>query len=181
MAAARAAGADAVVACLHWSLEFESWPVSNVVAMGHRLVELGIDVIIGNHPHGIQPIERHAYKDGATGEAKEGLIMYALGDLVTVRDKVLPNSHLGLLARLTFSKGREAGRETTRVSRLEILPTYLFPRMRRGSCEDFRLLDLRKLAEALREGRNEHGLSRRQARDVPRLEALMKRLLGPAL
>ncbi len=30
VAAARAAGADAVVACLHWSLEFESYPIKNV-------------------------------------------------------------------------------------------------------------------------------------------------------
>ncbi|MBL8965637.1 MAG: CapA family protein, partial [Spirochaetaceae bacterium] len=44
VAAARAAGADAVVACLHWSLEFESYPTSDVVAMGHRIVELGVDL-----------------------------------------------------------------------------------------------------------------------------------------
>lgn len=181
VAAARAAGADVVVACLHWSLEFESWPVRHVVETGHRLIELGIDLIIGNHPHGIQPIERHRYADLSTGEAREGLILYALGDLVTVRDRLLPNSHLGLLARVTMTKGLSRGREVTRVSRLEVLPTYLFPRMRKGVCEDFRLLDLRGLAADLGEGGNEHGLSRRQARDVPRLEALMERLLAPAL
>ena len=181
VAAARAAGADAVVACLHWSLEFESYPTRNVVAMGHRLVELGIDLIIGNHPHGIQPIERHSYVDSATGEAREGLILYALGDLITVRDGILPNSHLGLLARVRIAKGRKGGRDCARIAGLEILPTYLFPRMRGKTCEDFRLLNLRALAAELRAGHNRHGLSRSQARDVPRLEALMRRLLAPAL
>lgn len=181
VAAARAAGADAVVACLHWSLEFESYPTRNVVAMGHRLIELGIDVIIGNHPHGIQPIERHSYVDRATGGPREGLILYALGDLITVRDGILPNSHLGLLARVRIAKGRKDGRECARIAGLEVLPTYLFPRMRGKACEDFRLLDLCTLAAELRAGQNRFGLSRTQARDVPRLEALMKRLLSPAL
>jgi hypothetical protein len=179
--AARAAGADAVVACLHWSREFESWPTRSLVETAHALVELGIDVIVGNHPHGIQPIERHSYADRATGEAKEGLIFYALGDLVTVRDGILPNSHLGLLSRVRIAKGRSGGRELARINGLELLPTYLFPRMERGRCADFRVLDLRALAAALREGRNDFGLSRSQARDLPRLEALMRRLLDPAL
>ena len=181
VAAARAAGADAVVACLHWSLEFESWPTRHLVELGQRLVELGIDVIIGNHPHGIQPIERHSYVDRSTGLAREGLILYAMGDLITVRDGILPNSHLGLLARLRISRGRSGGKDRVRVSGLEVLPTYLFPEMRKGKCVDFRILDLRKLAADLREGRNPQGLSRRQARDVPRLETLMRRLLDPAL
>lgn len=181
VAAARAAGADAVVACLHWSLEFESYPIKTVVALGQSLIEMGIDVIIGNHPHGIQPIQRHGYVDSQTGEAREGLIFYALGDLITVRDKILPNSHLGLLARIRIAKGRSQGKDCVRIRGLEVLPTYLFPRMQKGKCRDFRLLDLRRLAAGLREGRNDFGLSPRQARDVPRLEALMQKLLGPAL
>jgi hypothetical protein len=181
VAAARTAGADAVVACMHWSLEFESWPTRGLMDTAHRLVELGVDVVIGNHPHGVQPIERHAYRDAASGEEREGLIFYAMGDLITVRDRVLPNSHLGLLARIRISKGRAGGRTRTRVSGFELLPTYLFPRMRRGRCADFRLLDLLKLAAELRSGWERHGLSRRQAREVPRLEALARRLIGPAL
>jgi len=181
VAAARAAGADAVVACLHWSLEFESWPTRRLVETAHRLVELGIDVIVGNHPHGIQGVERHAYADRATGEAREGLVFYALGDLITVRDRILPNSHLGLLARVKISKGMAGGKERVRLSGLELLPTYLFPRIRGKRCEDFRVLDLQKLAEDLRAGRNGQGLSRAQAREIPRLEALAHRLLGSAL
>ncbi|MDP3178383.1 MAG: CapA family protein [Spirochaetaceae bacterium] len=181
VAAARAAGADAVVACLHWSLEFESFPTRHLVDMGHRLVEFGIDLIIGNHPHNAQPIERHVYVDAITGERREGLILYALGDLLTIRDGILPNSHLGLLARVRIAKGRVGGKERARIAGLEILPTYLFPRMKRGSCEDFRLLDFRKLAAELRAGINRHALSRAQARDVPRLEALMLKLFSAAL
>ncbi|HOX33730.1 MAG TPA: CapA family protein [Spirochaetales bacterium] len=181
VAAARAAGADAVVACLHWSLEFEAYPVRHLVETAHRVVELGVDLVIGNHPHNVQPIERHAYLDAATGERREGLVLYALGDLLTLRTTVLPNSHLGLLARVRFAKGESGGRELTRIAGLELLPTYLRPRMRGGRCEDFRLHDLLKLAAELRAGRNPHGLSRAEGRELLRLEALATRLLGPGL
>jgi len=179
--AARAAGADAVVALLHWSLEFESFPLRNVVETGHRILELGVDVIIGNHPHGVQPIERYTYVDGVSGRNREGLIIYALGDLVSFRRKDVPNSRLGNLARIRLSKRREDGGTRTAVSSLEILPTYLYSRLEDRKCRDFRILDFRKLVRELDEGMNRFGLGRAQLREVRRLEGLMKKVLGPAL
>jgi poly-gamma-glutamate synthesis protein (capsule biosynthesis protein) len=183
--AAREAGADAVVALLHWSLEFESFPVRNLVDMGHRLIELGIDVIVGNHPHGVQPIERYSYVDRASGPGpgrrREGLILYAMGDLVSYRRRDVPNSRLGALARIRISKGRAGGEEVTRVSSLELLPTYLYSRDKGGACRDFRLLDFRKLMGELRAGKNRFGLGPYRIKELRRLEALMYRVLGAAL
>ena len=176
VASARAAGADAVVACLHWSLEFESYPIRNVVDMGHKIMELGVDVIIGNHPHNVQPIEKHSYVDKATGERKDGLIFYALGDLITVREKILPDSHLGLLSRVRISKGRAGGKACTRIAGLELLPTYLYPRMEDGVCKDFRILDFMNLLNELREGNNRFGFGQGQKREIRRLEAHMKEI-----
>lgn len=180
VAAARAAGADAVVALLHWSLEFESYPVRNVVNMGHKLIELGIDVIIGNHPHNVQPLEKYTYTDGATGARREGLILYALGDLLSVH-KTLPNSRLAMLARLRIAKGRTGGKDRVLVSGLEILPVYLYVKKEKDVCEDYRVLDFRKLARELHEGRNRHGLRRAQVRELFRLEGLMNKVLHAAL
>ncbi len=200
---ARAAGADAVVALLHWGLEFESYPVRNGVDMGHRLIELGIDVIVGNHPHNVQPVEKYAYTDKATGARREGLILYALGDLLSIH-RTLPNSRLSSLARIRISKGRTGGADKTgsadggasagnassagvsgaecvRVSSLEILPVYLYVRKVKGECVDYRLLDFRKLAGELRAGRDRFALGRAKTREVFRLEALMKKILGAAL
>lgn len=174
--AARAAGADAVVALLHWGVEFESYPATNMVAMGHRLIELGIDVIVGNHPHNVQPMERYAYVDGR-GERREGLILYALGDLLSIH-RTLPNSRLGCLARVRISKDRIGG---VRVSSLEILPIYLYARKRRGLCVDYRLLDFRKLVGELRAGHNRFSLGGSEKREIFRLEVLMDKVLYAAL
>jgi hypothetical protein len=43
------------------------------------------------------------------------------------------------------------------------------------------VLDFRKLAGELRAGNDRFGLGRAKAREVFRLEALMKNVLGPAL
>lgn len=179
VAAARAAGADFVVALLHWGLEFEAYPVRNQVEMGHRLLELGIDVIIGNHPHNVQPMERYGYTDKTTGERKEGLILYALGDLLSIH-RTLPNSRLGCLVRLRLSKGRASGVESLRVSSLEVFPIFLYVRKRGKEVLDYRVLDFRRLAAELHEGRDRFALGPTRVREVFRLEGLLNRVLFAA-
>jgi poly-gamma-glutamate synthesis protein (capsule biosynthesis protein) len=144
------------------------------------LVELGVDVVIGNHPHNVQPIERHGYRDPSTGKRKEGLILYALGDLLSIH-RTLPNSRLASLARIRISKGKAAGVESVRATSLELLPVYLYVRKTKGTCTEYRVLDFRKLAGELRSGIDRLRLGRLKAREIFRLETMMHRVLGPAL
>jgi poly-gamma-glutamate capsule biosynthesis protein CapA/YwtB (metallophosphatase superfamily) len=137
-------GADVVIACLHWSLEFESYPVRHLIDTGHRLMELGIDVILGNHPHVLQPMERYRFTDPNTGVDKDGLIVYAHGDLVSYLSMV-PNSMVGNVVRLTFAKGVEAGQSVSRIAHMDFTPVYHGATFVDGLCVDFRLLDFAKL------------------------------------
>ena len=75
---ARQRGAEFVVLCLHWGLEYEGFPLVSQIETAHRLAECGVDVICGNHPHMLQPAERYVW-----GEQRECLIAYALGDLLS--------------------------------------------------------------------------------------------------
>lgn len=52
---------------------------------------------------------------------------------MSYRRKDVPNSRLGNLARINISKGKAGGEVLTRVSSLEILPTYLYSRDARNS------------------------------------------------
>ena len=176
---AKAAGADAVVACLHWSLEYESYPTEQLIETAHRLAESGIDVIIGNHAHSVQPIECYRHKDGGTGEEKRSLIIYALGDLVS-SNQPGTDSNLGNLAKFRISKGRSGGKACVRVNSLEILPIYIYHRMEGGECVDFRLLDLARLSDGIRAGKNTIPVTEDEGKDILRLERLAKKLFGPA-
>ena len=57
----KAAGAEATVVYLHWGEEYK-WktgegPNANQTAMAQKLCDMGVDVIVGGHPHVVQPVD----------------------------------------------------------------------------------------------------------------------------
>lgn len=164
-------GADVVVVCLHWGLEFESYPVQHLIDTGHRLMDLGIDVILGNHPHVVQPLERYRFTDPYTGNTKDGFIVYAHGDLAS-QLSLVPNSMLGNIVRLTLAKGIEAGQPVTRVAHVDFMPIYHRATFVDGHCVDFRLLDFGKLLRAA-----ERTSGGRDRRELQRLAVLADKVL----
>ena len=59
VAALRAAGAEFVIAALHWGDE-GSYDVNNLQKeQGHAAIDAGADVVIGSHPHTLQPCEEY--------------------------------------------------------------------------------------------------------------------------
>lgn len=170
---ARERGADVVVVSLHWGMEYESFPLQLGVDMGHRIMECGVDVILGNHAHTIQPAERYRFTDPFSGEAKEGLILYALGDLMPCLSYDM-NSLLGNLAKIRISKGLLGGREVTRVTNLQIMPFFAYAQNNTGkSVEDFRLLDLVKLNREVLAGEYRYPFTKRDVKQIKRLGRLM--------
>ena len=75
---AAAAQADAVVVSVHWGVEYDSQPRAEDVALAHALVEAGALVVLGHHPHVLQPIELHRRTDG-----RVGVVAYSLGNFVS--------------------------------------------------------------------------------------------------
>ena len=75
---AAAAGGDAVVVSLHWGVEYDSQPRAEDIELAHALVDAGALVVLGHHPHVLQPIELHRAPDG-----RVGVIAYSLGNFVS--------------------------------------------------------------------------------------------------
>jgi len=75
---AAAALADAVVVSLHWGVEYEPQPRSEDVELAHAIVEAGALVVLGHHPHVLQPIDLYRRRDG-----RVGVIAYSLGNFVS--------------------------------------------------------------------------------------------------
>lgn len=63
---------DFVVVSLHWGIEYQSKPTRQQVEWAHRLIDSGVDLIIGHHPHTLQSIEVY----------KGRIILYSLGNFV---------------------------------------------------------------------------------------------------
>ena len=69
---------DLIVVYPHWGEEYSSYPREDQIELAHDMVDWGADIVIGNHPHVIQPQEVYEGKDG-----RSGLIYYSLGNLLS--------------------------------------------------------------------------------------------------
>jgi len=49
--------ADIVVVTIHWGVELDTVPRPEQVALGHRFVDAGADMVFGHHPHRLQPLD----------------------------------------------------------------------------------------------------------------------------
>lgn len=179
---ARERGADLVVACLHWSLEFESYPTRRLMDRAREVVGLGVDVVIGNHPHVVQPLERVDVVDAGTGRTRSGLVAYALGDLTSYHATV-PNSMLATVLRIPVEKGTLDGVDVTRVAGVRAHALVHVATFDGATCTDFRLrdLDARHAELTARAGDRPGRALRRELAEIRRLTVLADRVLGPAL
>lgn len=63
---------DVVIVTFHWGAEYQSQPDKRQVELGRLAIDSGADLVIGNHPHWIQPVEIYRGK----------LITYAHGNFI---------------------------------------------------------------------------------------------------
>lgn len=63
---------DLLIASMHWGIEGDYKQSDAQVKMGHYLIDNGVDLVIGSHPHLIQGIEKYNKK----------YIVYSLGNFV---------------------------------------------------------------------------------------------------
>jgi len=72
---------DLQMVSIHWGQEYQFTPSSQQKEIAQYLSDLGVDVIIGTHPHVIQPMEYLTGKDG-----NQTLVMYSLGNFLSAQD-----------------------------------------------------------------------------------------------
>jgi len=118
----RDAGAEVVVALPHWGLEYRQKPESGTVATARRMVAAGVDVVLGSHPHMVQPVEfvEVETQDGGT---RRGLVAYSLGNFISNQGK--RHTESGIV--LEFTLAEEEGGGFT-VEDVRVLPTFCWRR-----------------------------------------------------
>ncbi len=106
-AAVKRAGAlaDLVVVSYHWGVECTDQPTKFQRTLAHRTIEFGADLVLGHHPHRLQPLEIYRSK----------LIAYSLGNFLfnPLRE---PQKETAIL-RITFT-GRA-------LAKVEAIPVYI--------------------------------------------------------
>lgn len=102
----RQEGADLSVVYLHWGREYELTPLPTQQAIAQKLCDMGVDVIVGGHPHVVEPMDlltSHSDPDHKT------VVLYSMGNAVSNQRREnmdLNTGHTedGLLFTMTFEK-----------------------------------------------------------------------------
>lgn len=86
---------DVQIAFMHWGNEYQEDPTEDEKNITRFLNQQGVEVIVGAHPHVIQPAE--IYK----GQEQDTLVYYSLGNFISGQDA--PERMVGGLARFTLT------------------------------------------------------------------------------
>jgi len=124
LAAMRAGGAEFTVLYLHWGDEYSMAVSDTQRAMAQKLCDLGVDVIIGSHPHVVQPID---LLTASSDPDHKTLVLYSAGTLLSnlrAETSDLPSGHTedGFLFRLTLAKYND---DSVGIAAVSLLPTWV--------------------------------------------------------
>lgn len=116
-------GAEAIVFFMHWGNEYQLSPSSYQKKMAQKLCDLGVDVIVGGHPHVVQPFDTLVSEKG-----HETICIYSIGNALSNQRRTLissaPNGHTedGMIFSFSFEKWSDG---TVIISNVNITPTWV--------------------------------------------------------
>lgn len=129
----RAAGAEATVVYMHWGVEYVTEPREQEKNIAQKLCDMGVDVIIGGHPHVVQPVD---LLTSTTDTDHKTVILYSMGNAVSnqrvgnISSISTPHTEDGVLFSVTFSKYSD---DTVYLEGVELIPTWVNLNANNGS------------------------------------------------
>lgn len=113
---------DLQAVILHWGDEYTRQPNKFQKELAKKLCDYGVDIIIGSHPHMVQPIEMI----NSDENDNETLVIYSLGNFLSnQRNEILNKKYTedGVIVNIDIDKNLNTG-ETT-ISNVEYIPTWV--------------------------------------------------------
>ena len=130
-----AEGVDATMLFIHWGNEYELTENGYQNQEAQALCDLGIDVIVGGHPHVVQPVE---VLTSTVDPEHNTICIYSLGNAVSNQRHgnipACPTAHTedGILFEITFEKYSDG---KVYIQSADILPTWVNLRWSDGGNE----------------------------------------------
>ncbi len=100
-------GAEAIMLFIHWGEEYAQSPSSSQETIAQKMCDLGVDVIVGGHPHVVQPMDLLTSTEDPDHKT---VCIYSLGNALSNQNRYnissTPEGHCedGMLFSVTFSK-----------------------------------------------------------------------------
>ena len=121
----RSDGADRIVFYMHWGEEYQLTQNTWQKTIAQKLCNLGVDFIIGSHPHVVQPIELLHSEDSQN----TSICLYSMGNAVSnQRQEIMSpecttgHTEDGVMFSFTVDKYSDG---STVISSVDIIPTWV--------------------------------------------------------
>lgn len=105
---------DVLIVSMHWGNEYTHVPTWYQKDAAQFLSEQGVDIIIGTHPHVIQPVEY----------VNNTLVIYSLGNFISAQEE--ENTRVGMMVSLDINKHVENNETTIKIDNIkaDLIWTY---------------------------------------------------------
>ncbi|WP_240390568.1 CapA family protein [Bacillus sp. Y1] len=110
--------ADITIMSIHWGNEYQRFPTDEQEELAQFLVDEGVDIIFGHHPHVLQPMEWLKASDG-----RQALVVYSLGNFLS--GQMRDYKDIGGMASIRVTKQINTDGTSIRLSDPGFFPTYV--------------------------------------------------------
>ena len=130
-----AEGVDATMVFIHWGTEYEITENNYQNTIAQRICDMGVDVIVGGHPHVVQPVE---LLTSVEDPEHKTVCIYSLGNAISnqrISEMRLKTGHTedGVIFSVTFEKDPVSGEVA--LTAVETVPTWVALDSRNGKLE----------------------------------------------
>ena len=134
---AKSQNADVIIACMHWGIEYQTTQNAEQEELANFLFQNGVDIILGNHPHVLQPMEKKTItlEDGTV---KDCFVIYAFGNFIC--DQNAENTRSSIILNIDITKNTDG---KISIDNIDYVPTYMYknPNL---SIRKMKVLDIEK-------------------------------------
>jgi len=116
---ARAKNVDIVLVHLHYGPEYNREPSDYQKEIVNKIIQLGADIIIGGHPHVVQPVDFFKTKNS---KLETGFVAYSMGNFIS--NQRWRYSDAGVILNIQISKNKFT--DSIYISEVNYLPTWVF-------------------------------------------------------
>lgn len=117
---AKSQNADVIIACMHWGIEYQTTQNAEQEELANFLFQNGVDIILGNHPHVLQPMEKKTVtlEDGTI---KDCFVIYAFGNFIC--DQNAENTRNSIILNLDITKNPNG---KISIDNIDYVPIYMY-------------------------------------------------------
>ena len=138
---------DLICASMHWGIEYAQKQNKEQEQLADLLFKNGVDIILGNHAHVIEPMEKRTITLD-DGTQKEGFVVYAQGNFISAQVK--EHTRSTIILDMNITKKGETGKLS--IDSVDYVPVYCYDRGK-GVQNRYVLLDVRQEMQDFEDGK----------------------------